>query len=108
LFKGEIPEGLYICHHCDNRKCIAPHHLFLGTAKENMQDAKNKGRLEHIKLLSAKGINNGNAKLDNEKVKEIRKEISDGVKCTVISRKYKVSSSVIYGIRDGRGWKHVS
>jgi hypothetical protein len=47
LFKGEIPEGLYICHHCDNRKCINPAHLFSGTAKENMQDAKRKGRLKN-------------------------------------------------------------
>jgi len=47
IFKGEIPKGLYICHHCDNPKCINPDHLWAGTAKENMQDAKRKGRLKN-------------------------------------------------------------
>lgn len=49
IFKGEIPKGLYVCHSCDNRKCINPQHLWIGTAKENMQDAKNKGRLKKKK-----------------------------------------------------------
>ena len=49
IFKGEIPKGLYVCHACDNRKCINPDHLWVGTAKENMQDAKRKGRLRHQK-----------------------------------------------------------
>jgi hypothetical protein len=47
IFKGRIPEGLYICHHCDNKSCCNPEHLWAGTAKENMQDAKRKGRLKN-------------------------------------------------------------
>lgn len=47
IFKKEIPDGLYICHHCDNRSCCNPDHLWAGTAKENMQDAKKKGRLKN-------------------------------------------------------------
>jgi hypothetical protein len=58
IHKGEIPKGLYVCHSCDNRKCVNPEHLFLGSAKENWQDGFDKGR---IKLLGG---------IDTEKLKK--------------------------------------
>lgn len=45
---GDIPDGLQVLHHCDNRRCINIHHLFLGTQSDNLKDAISKGRLNLV------------------------------------------------------------
>jgi len=48
IHKGQITEGMFVCHTCDNRICVNPDHLFLGTAKDNWQDGFNKGRIKRL------------------------------------------------------------
>src|ERR1700681_2777482 len=66
LRHGAIPDGLFVCHHCDNRGCVNVDHLFLGTHSENMLDMYAKGR------LNLAGENHNTAKLSNDDVRWIR------------------------------------
>lgn len=69
LAYGPIPHGMMVCHHCDNRKCVRPDHLFLGTAKDNVADMVAKGRCRSRGLP---GSANGFAKLTEQDVQEMR------------------------------------
>lgn len=66
---GEIPENMEICHKCDNRCCINPEHLFVGTHQDNMDDRERKGR-----NVVPYGENNGMHKLTSEDVEKARLE----------------------------------
>lgn len=63
---GVIPDGLIVCHKCDNGLCVNVEHLFLGTHRDNMQDCKRKGRLT---ITNQKGSNNHNARVDYHEIR---------------------------------------
>ena len=102
LFVGEIPEKLEICHKCDNRRCVNPEHLFLGSKSENMQDAIKKGRFSN-------GENHYQAKLTENQVREIRNLRQDKpwLSYREIGECYGLSTESIYGICKRRTWKHI-
>ena len=71
--KGEIPNGMFVCHTCDNGLCVNPEHLFLGTNSDNMKDAYKKGRLHANKLSkNQKGEDNLNSKYNLDFANEVR------------------------------------
>ena len=103
LANGAIPEGLLVCHHCDNKRCCNPAHLFLGTAQDNTQDMVNKGRHKYI---SHYGEKHGKSKLTAEQVAEIRRRYSGkyGEKAA-LAREYAVSPSQIGIIINNKNWQ---
>lgn len=108
LANGEIPEGMLVCHKCDNRKCVNPNHLFLGTQLENMRDMISKGRQNYHKIPPKKGSANGSSKLTESQVKEIKEKLKSGLSCCAIGREYGVANQLINSIKNGKFWTHVS
>lgn len=101
LFRGTIPNGLCVLHSCDNRPCVKPAHLFLGTFLDNAKDRDKKGR-------TAKGEKVGLAKLTENKVIEIRRVYSEGiVSQQYLAEKVGVHPSIVSDIIRRKTWKHL-
>jgi hypothetical protein len=104
--KKEIPKGFCVCHSCDNRMCINPSHLWLGTQADNMRDMTLKGRRRGTFQIgyNAKGEKNGQAKLTKAIVLKI---INSSFCQKDIALKYKISQSHVSMIKRGIHWPHL-
>jgi len=101
LFKGIIPDGIDVCHHCDNPKCVNPNHLFLGTAKDNVKDCFSKNRKSH------KGEKHPGAKIKGQDVKEIFELRKNGWTHQKLADRFKLTQSTVNNILHRRLWKHI-
>jgi hypothetical protein len=99
LTYGPIPDGLLVCHRCDNRSCVNPAHLFLGTDQDNTDDCIAKGRI-------AVGEQRG-AKLTAVQVRLIRELAASGVAHRALGRQFGVASQTIDALIARRTWRHV-
>jgi len=98
---GKIPSGLLVCHRCDNRKCVNPEHLFLGTWSDNNKDAYNKKR--HIPRIS-KGELNPNAKLSKDDVVHLRERyITENITQIQLANEFKISKSHVSNLIREKG-----
>lgn len=102
LLVGEIPNGLHVCHKCDNPPCVNPAHLFLGTHKENMADMRRKNRHRPPVL---NGERHPMAKLNWDSVREILALRKAGERSASIASKFNVSKGAICDIIYGRRWQ---
>lgn len=101
-YVGEIPQGLNVLHKCDNRKCINPKHLFLGTILDNNRDRKNKGR-----NANTFGERNPFSKLTEKQVMDILTRLRKKERGSSIAKLYNVSKHAISKIKTGKNWAYL-
>lgn len=106
IHNGPIPERKLVLHKCDNKKCVNPNHLYLGTHSNNMQDAWDRGR-QPRERPNCRGLNHGKAKLSDDDVREIRRLWKKRVRRKALSEKYGVSPRHIWAVATGRARKYV-
>jgi hypothetical protein len=102
LFIGKIGKNLQVLHRCDNRICVAPEHLYLGTQADNIRDMCAKKRNK-----PCLGEDSPHAKITRRDVLQMRKEFNKGSTLKEQADKYKLGLSTVANIRDRRTWKHI-
>lgn len=97
----DIPNDMYVCHHCDNPRCVNPNHLFLGTTQDNTRDKTIKGR-------QTKGEEFWSSKLTEQDILDIRNmpygNRGDNKR---IQLKYNISGVQVRNIINRKHWKHI-
>ncbi len=104
IHHGAVPDGKFVCHHCDNRVCVNPHHLFAGTHTDNMRDMWAKGRGDRVKR--PRGERNGTSKLSEGDVVAMRRDRSEGATLSDLARRFGVTESNASSICRGKTWTH--
>lgn len=101
ICKGPIPKNILVLHKCDNRACVKPSHLFLGTQQDNMKDMMSKNR-------QAKGEKHSQVKLTEKEVLRIRYLYSKGnISQRKLAKQFNVTQPMITNIVKRQNWKHI-
>ncbi len=112
---GKIPDGLLVCHKCDNPACVRPDHLFLGTSADNSADMVAKGRVskgqKHSKVMKTttnRGENCHLSKLAEKDVLDIRARCKPGQRnMTEVAKEYGLTRTTVQTIVYRKSWKHI-
>ena len=112
LTHGVIPQGMLVCHHCDNPPCVRPDHLFLGDSHANSTDSARKGRTafqRHPAIrYEVRGEQQHLARLTALQVQAIRARYAKGeTNKSQLAREFGVSTPTIRHLLNGRTWNHV-
>jgi len=102
---GAVPPDSCVCHSCDNPLCVYPGHLWLGDMPANIADRDRKGRTATIANgRRAPGLPHPGWKLDEQRVRSIRRIYAYGTAASIIASSFGISAGLVYDIMAGRTW----